>query len=221
MKIVLDSVIKSFGKNRVIDNVSLQLESGKIYGFYGINGSGKTMLMRLISGLVYPTSGKVIVDGIQLVGQNNFPDSMGLLIDNPAFLEGYSGYKNLCFLAEIKSTISKEEVSNSMLRLGLNPIEKKKYRKYSLGMKRRLGIACAIMEKPKLLILDEPFVSLDSSGVALVKEIILEERKRGALVLLTCHDHQLLCELADEVFCIVDGSVCKDVKAARLTESSQ
>lgn len=135
MEITVNNVSKKFGPTTVLDKVNLSLKSGNVYGFQGINGSGKTMLMRMIAGLIHPTEGEVSVDGKLLHGQNSFPESMGLLIENPAFLGGYTGYQNLEMLASINRKIGKEEIRGSLTRVGLDPDDKKKYRKYSLGMK--------------------------------------------------------------------------------------
>lgn len=206
---------KKIGPSTVLDNINLELHSGFSYGFQGINGCGKTMLMRLIAGLIYPTEGKVVVDGKTLRGHNCFPKSMGLLIENPSFIGNYSGYKNLEMLASINKRISKDDVKDTLRRVGLNPDDSKKFRKYSLGMKQRLGIACAIMEKPDLLILDEPLISLDEDGVETTRQIIIEERKRGALVILACHDYESLAYMTDEIFRITAGRITKHlVKAA-------
>lgn len=209
MNILMDHVTKRFGSTAVIDDVSLDFHSGRIYGFQGINGCGKTTLMRLIAGLLHPSAGKIMLDGVPLGGQNSFPESMGLLIENPAFLGSYSGYQNLKLLAEIRGKIQNQDVKNAILRVGLDPDDKKKYRKYSLGMKQRLGIACAVMEQPDLLILDEPFISLDEDGVETVFQIIQEEKARGALIIVACHDYDMLTKLTDEIFRITAGKITK------------
>ena len=124
-------------------------------------------------------------------------------------MNNYSGIRNLEMLAAITDRISRDDVKSAIKRLGLEPKDKKKYRKYSLGMKQRLGIACAIMEKPELLILDEPFISLDEDGVKTVLQIIKDEKARGALIIVACHDYEMLTELADEIFRITAGKVSK------------
>lgn len=214
MDIQVNDVSKVFGSTTIINHVSMGLHSGHIYGFQGINGCGKTMLMRLIAGLMYPTTGEVIVDGRVLRGQNSFPPSMGLLIENPAFLGGYTGFENLKMLAGIRDKITDDEIREAIVRVGLDPSGKKKYRKYSLGMKQRLGIACAIMEHPELLILDEPFISLDETGVHTVFKIIQQEKERGALVIMACHEYETLAALADEIFRITAGSITKHLVKA-------
>lgn len=209
MDILLENVSKSFATTTVINKVNLKLISGNVYGFSGINGSGKTMLMRLIAGLVYPTNGKVYINGEQLGSKNNFPESMGLLIENPSFLGNYSGYKNLELLAFIKNKILPDDIKKAMIIVGLDPDNKKKYRKYSLGMKQRLGIACAIMEKPDLLILDEPLNSLDEEGIEVVRNIIEREKKRGACIILSCHDADELKAMSNEIYKIIAGTISK------------
>ena len=209
MEITVDNAVKQFGPNTVLDNINLSLQSGNVYGFQGINGCGKTMLMRLIAGLIYPTAGKVCINGKVLKGQNSFPDSMGILIENPAFLNDYSGFQNLKMLASIKGIIGPADIENAIQRVGLDPADKKKYRKYSLGTKQRLGIACAIMEKPDLLILDEPLISLDENGIESVLSIIQEEKRRGALIIMACHDYEALATSADEIFRITAGRITK------------
>lgn len=209
MDIIVRDVVKQIGATAVINHVSLELNGGRVYGFQGINGCGKTMLMRAISGLIRPTSGEILVDGKSLRGQNSFPENMGLLIENPKFLDGYSGLENLCFLADIRGKVRADGVKRAMLRTGLNPDEPKKFRKYSLGMKQRLGIACAVMEEPDLLILDEPFISLDEDGIAAVRKIVREEKERGAVIILACHDYELLSEEADEIFRLTAGAVTR------------
>ena len=199
MNITLNKVTKVIGGNTVTDNVNISMKSGVIYGLRGYNGCGKTMLMRLIAGLIIPTKGVIKYDNKTLGKDMDFPESMGILIENPAFLGGLSGFDNLKLLASIKGTINDETIKKTIRRVGLDPDDKKKYRKYSLGMKQRLGIASAIMESPELIILDEPTNALDSSGVETVKKIIKNEKERGALIIITCHDHTLLEEIIDVV----------------------
>ena len=207
MAIIFDGVTKIIGGNRVIDHVSCEMHTGRVTGLKGINGSGKTMMMRLIAGLIYPTEGRVIVDG-KVVGKDiSFPPSLGIMLENPAFLDSYSGRENLKLLADINRTIGTEDINQVLSRVGPNENGDKKYRKYSLGMKQRLGIAAAIMERPDILLLDEPTNSLDTDGVALVKQIVREEKDRGATVILSCHDGAILEDLADEIFSLEYGRI--------------
>lgn len=206
-EIVVNEVSKSIYGVPIINSVSMTLVSGNVYGFQGINGSGKTMLMRLICGLIYPTKGEIVIDGKRLGKEITFPQSVGLLLENPAFLDSYTGFENLEMLASIKNIITREEILEAITSVGLDPLDKRKYKKFSLGMKQRLGIAAAIMEKPDILILDEPTNSLDSSGVSLVKTIIAKERERGAIIILACHDLPVLQDVSDEIFLLEQGKI--------------
>lgn len=206
-EIVVNEVSKSIRGVPIINSVSMTLVSGNVYGFQGINGSGKTMLMRLICGLIYPTKGEIVIDGKRLGKEITFPQSVGLLLENPAFLDGYTGHENLEMLASIKNIITREEIHEAITSVGLDPLDKRKYKKFSLGMKQRLGIAAAIMEKPDILILDEPTNSLDSSGVSLVKTILAKERERGAIIILACHDLPVLQDVSDEIFLLEQGKI--------------
>ena len=209
MEIIVKSATKYIKKALILDDVNIQLTGGKIYGLKGPNGSGKTMLMRLLSGLIRPTSGEVWIDGKKLGKDMDFPESVGLLIENPAFLPNYTGYENLELLAQIRGKIGAEQICQSLMEVGLDPHDPRRYRKYSLGMKQRLGIAAAIMEKPDLLIVDEPTNALDDSGVEQICTILRRERERGALVVIACHDSLLLETLSDEIYKIYEGKVTK------------
>ncbi|MCM8819738.1 MAG: ABC transporter ATP-binding protein [Candidatus Omnitrophica bacterium] len=181
----------------ILDNINLELEAGKIYGFYGRNGSGKTMLFKAICGLIKPTSGEVIVFGKKIGKDISFPESVGVIIESVDLWEDLTGFQNLKLLASIKNIVNDDEIKNAIKRVGLDPEDKRPYKKYSVGMKQRLKIAQAIMEKPKLIVLDEPTNSLDEDGVKLVRQILLEERERGATILLASHikeDINLLCD---------------------------
>lgn len=205
MNIKISHVSKTIKNNPVIKDISMELQSGAVYGFKGINGSGKTMLMRLISGLIRPSQGEISMNGKILGKDISFPNSIGVFLENPAFLDAYSGFNNLKLLASIKSVASDDDIRNTLLRVGLDPDSNKKYKKYSLGMKQRLGIAAAIMENPEIVILDEPTNSLDEDGVDLVKHIVRNEKERGALVIVSCHDEEILKGMSDEVFLLEQG----------------
>lgn len=205
--IEIKNLYKTINRQTVIQDVCLSMQSGKIYGFQGINGSGKTMLMRLISGLIFPTRGSIEINGKTLGKEITFPESIGLLLENPAFLDGYSGFQNLKMLASIQKKIDDTVVRKTLSAVGLDPTDRKKYRKYSLGMKQRLGIAAAIMEKPDIIMMDEPTNALDADGIALVKQILTAQRKRGALVIISCHDLSLLQEMSDEILLLDSGRV--------------
>ena len=211
--IEITNISKTIHRQTVIQDISASMESGKIYGFQGINGSGKTMLMRLISGLIRPTRGSIQINGKVLGRDITFPESMGLFLENPAFLGGYSGFQNLKMLASIQNKVKDEKIRETISSVGLNPDDKKKYRKYSLGMKQRLGIAAAILEDPEIVILDEPTNSLDADGIELVKTILLGQRERGALVIISCHDLAILQMMSDEILLLESGRIKKHLIA--------
>lgn len=206
-EIKIENLVKTINGNKVIDGISLTLTSPKIIGFKGINGSGKTMLMRLICGLIKPTAGKIIINGKVLHKDISFPESIGILIENPAFLDNYSGFENLKMLASIKNIIGDSQIKAIIKAVGLNPEDKKHYKKYSLGMKQRLGIACALMENPDIIILDEPTNALDSDGITTVKNLIVQKREEGALIIISCHDVDILKELSEEIYVLEEGRV--------------
>lgn len=207
MSIKIDSVSKKIKSAYVLDGISIELESGKIYGLKGKNGSGKTMLMRTICGLINPTDGFIEINGKVLGKDISFPESIGVLIESPAFIPNYSGFKNLKTIASIKNIASDEDIINVIEQVGLDPYDKKKYKKYSLGMKQRLGIACAVFENPEIIILDEPTNALDVKGVELVRDILASHKSRGATIIIACHDKDELELLSDEIFSIENGKV--------------
>ena len=209
MYLEVKSVSKYFGKTCVLNSINLEMETGHIYGFWGRNGSGKTMLMRIISGLVFPSDGAIIIGGEQLGKDISFPRSIGALIENPGFIPGYSGFKNLKILASIQNKILDEDIREVMLHIGLDPDDRKKAKKYSLGMKQKLGIAAALMEKPDLILLDEPTNALDENSTKVLKEILLEHKRRGALLIVACHIREELEYLSDEIICLNEGHVIK------------
>lgn len=207
MTIEVKSVTKVLRKITVLEDVNLILESGTIYGLRGVNGSGKTMLMRLMAGLIRPTRGEVFLDGKQLGKDLSFPPDMGMLIENPAFLDGYTAAQNLRLLAGIRKKVGEERIREILEQVGLGWEDKRKYRQFSLGMKQRLGIAGAVLEHPQLLLIDEPTNALDTDGVEMVQELLLEEKKRGALIVLACHDFSILQSLSDVLYSVKEGRV--------------
>lgn len=207
MKIEVKNATKTIRGVVILKNVELQLEGGRIYGLQGPNGGGKTMLMRLIGGLIRATEGQVYIDGKLLGKDIDFPPSVGMLIEDPAFLPGYTAQKNLQMLAQLQGRIGLEQVRQTITAVGLDPDDKRTYRKFSLGMRQRLGIAAAIMEQPDLILLDEPTNALDEKGVAQICELIRRERDRGAVVIVACHDAPVLESLSDEIFTVSEGKV--------------
>lgn len=207
MEIKVKNLSKKLSNNIVLDDINIDLCSGKIYGFVGKNGSGKTMLMRAICGLILPTSGCVEIDG-KVIGKDiSFPESVGALIENPGFISSYSGFKNLKTLAQIKNEISDDDIISILEQVGLDPYNKKSFRKYSLGMKQKLGITGAMMENPKLLILDEPFNGLDEESVDKVRQLIMERRGKDSLTIISCHDSDEIDKICDEIITIKLGKI--------------
>ena len=211
MNIQINNCSKKIKGTAVLQNITLELSGATVYGLQGPNGSGKTMLMRLISGLIRPTSGSIIIDGKTLGRDFDFPPSMGLLLENPEFLSEYTGVINLKMLANIQGRIGQEEICQALLKVGLSPEDKRKYRKYSLGMKQRLGIAAAIMERPDLILLDEPTNSLDEKGTEQICELIRAECHRGALIVLASHDSKVIERVADEIYVVNSGCVQRKI----------
>lgn len=203
----LEDYCKSFKSAEVLKNINLTLESGKVIGLKGKNGSGKTMLMRAISGLILPTSGKVYINDKELGRHISFPPSIGILIENPSFISNYTGFKNLKILASIQNRISDDEIRDAIRKVGLDPDDKRTFKKYSLGMKQRLGIAAAIMERPDIVILDEPINALDEAGSGLIKGLLDELKANGSLIIIACHDTEELNYLSDEIYEIYDGEI--------------
>lgn len=203
----LEDYCKSFKSAEVLKNINLTLESGKVIGLKGKNGSCKTMLMRAISGLILPTSGKVYINDKELGRQISFPPSIGILIENPSFISNYTGFKNLKILASIQNRISDDEIRDAIRKVGLDPDDKRTFKKYSLGMKQRLGIAAAIMERPDIVILDEPINALDEAGAGLIKGLLDELKANGSLIIIACHDTEELNYLSDEIYEIYDGEI--------------
>lgn len=205
MTIQIDSVSKRIRGAEILSDISFEVAAGSVVGLSGPNGSGKTMLMRCIAGLVRSSEGEIRIDGEVLGKDIEFPPSIGLLIEGPALLLGRSGVANLNLLASIRGVVGEKDIKNAIELVGLDPDDKRPVRKYSLGMKQRLGIAAAIMERPDLVMLDEPTNALDSSGVEMVKKVVIAEKARGAAVIMSCHDAGVLRGLADEVFYLAEG----------------
>lgn len=210
MKIDIDHFTKKLHGRTVLDDVNLHFDSegkGLIVGLQGINGSGKTMLIQALCGLIYATQGTLSVDG-QILGKDiSFPPSVGALIENPAFLNEYTGRRNLELLSSIRGTVMQSHIDEALCSVGLDPDDRRAYRKYSLGMKQRLGIAAAILENPQLLLLDEPFNALDQDGVEQAAHVIQAQRALGKMVFLACHDAKELYGLSDIVITMKSGAV--------------
>ena len=207
MYIKITDVNKTIKKAPILRDINLEFTGGKVYGLRGKNGSGKTMLMRAICGLITPDSGIIDIDGKILGKDISFPESIGVLIENPSFIGNYTGFKNLKVLTSIQNRIGDEQIRKALEDIGLDPDDKRTYRKYSLGMKQKLGIAAAVMENPDIIILDEPINALDDVSVEKVHDILEEQKKRGAVIIIACHDKEELDQLSDEIIEISDGRI--------------
>ncbi|MDO5718458.1 MAG: ATP-binding cassette domain-containing protein [Tissierellia bacterium] len=200
--IKINHAVKKYQENTVLNDINLEFESGNIYGIIGRNGSGKTVLLKSICGLIHLTGGEIIVND-KIVGKDiDFPENIGIIIETPGFLSNYSGFKNLQMLAGIKNKIQKNDIKESIKKVGLDPDSKKHVGKYSMGMKQRLGIAQAIMENPDILLLDEPMNGLDNQGVKEMRELFQKLKEEGKLMILCSHnptDIEILCDHVYEI----------------------
>ncbi|AND86368.1 ATP-binding cassette domain-containing protein (plasmid) [Clostridium tyrobutyricum] len=201
------NLTKQYKNKIVLNNINLNIKKGKSYGFIGINGSGKSLLFKIICGFVRPTSGYINVNGKKIGIDTDFPENIGVLIEHPGFLPEYTAFENLKFLASINNKIGKTEIENAIKCVNLDIDNHESVKKYSLGMKQRLGIAQAIMEDPEILILDEPMNGLDKNGVKLIKQKLLELKMKGKTILLTSHISQDINELSDYIYEFDNGGL--------------
>ena len=208
--IEIKHVTKKFKEDTVLYDINISMERGKVYGFAGNNGSGKTVLMKCICGFLPVTEGSIRVNGKVVGKEVDFPESLGVIIETPGFLTNLTGVRNLEILAGLRGIIARKDIENAIRKAGLDPALKKSVSKYSLGMRQRLGIAQAIMEDPEFLILDEPFNGLDKHGVADIRDLILELKKQGKTILLASHNSEDIRILCDKVF-EMDGGRIKEL----------
>jgi len=196
----------------VLDNVSYKFEGGNIYGLYGRNGSGKTMLMRAVAGLIFPTSGEVIIDGKVLHKEISFPKDMGVIIENMELMPQYDAYDNLKILGKIRKTATDDDINSTLEKVGLHDVKGKKVRTYSLGMKQKLAIAQAIFEHPKLLLLDEPTNALDEESINDIRKLLLELKEKGVLIIVASHNKEDIELLSDVKINMADGKIKSEVR---------
>ncbi len=205
MVIEIKDICKSFRVEKenfvALDHVSFSFHSGMIYGLTGRNGSGKTMLLKAILGLIRTDSGKILFDGEEL----ERPESAGAIIENPGFLPEYTGFKNLKLLSMLTGKVDNEGIRKAILKCGLDPDNRKKVSAYSMGMRQRLGLAQAIMEDPEILLLDEPFSGLDEKGLQEMYELFDELRSRGKLIIIASHSKEDIETLCDTVLHMQSG----------------
>ncbi len=210
MKIEVKKVSKKFQKNEVLKETSMVFESGKIYSLIGRNGSGKTVLLKILCGLYYPTSGEVLFDGIDYFKKNQFPKNLGALIENPSFIDSMTGLENLEMLAKINKKIDKQKMIETLKLVGLYEERNKLYYKYSLGTKQKLGLAQALMEDPDILLLDEPFNGIEEETVERLRNYLLKLKEEGKLIILSTHIKEDIEKVADMIY-RVDNGVIKEV----------
>ena len=208
--IQLQNVTKRIKENTVLDNVSYTFKSGFVYGLYGQNGSGKTMLLRAISGLINLDSGSIFIDGEKLHDKIEFPPETGIVIENMELLPECSAKRNIQMLAKIKNIADEKDIIFSLERVGLDPDSDKKVKKFSLGMKQRLNIAQAIFENQKIILFDEPPNALDEDAVQLIYKIIREEKSRGATIIVATHHKEDLKEVCDVILKIAEGKIVEE-----------
>lgn len=209
--IEVKNLTKKFKTSTVLDNVNIAFEKGKVHGLIGRNGSGKTILMKCICGIVPPTSGEIIVNEKRIGKDVDIPANVGVIIETPGFIPNYSAFNNLKFLAALNHKIGKREIRKAIKSVGLNPDDKKHVGKFSLGMRQRLGLAQAIMENPDLLILDEPMNGLDKDGVCDMREYLLALKEQGKTILIASHSAEDIDVLCDTV-CEMDKGKLEKVR---------
>ena len=208
MKLEIKNLSKKFKDVYVLKDINLTFESGKIYGFTGRNGSGKSVLLKIICGFYTPTSGEVLLDNYNYILNNDFPKSTRCLIEKPNFLPDLTGYENLKLLASIENKIGDKEIMDTIEKLNLKEEINKKYSKYSLGTKQKLGIAQVLMEDPKLIVLDEPLNGIENETAKEVRKILNEEKKKDKIIIVASHIKDI-DTLADVVYNIDNGIVEK------------
>ena len=215
MKIEITNLKKVIKGATVLDDINYTFTGGRIYGLCGKNGCGKTMLMRLMAGLIYPSFGTIRIKDKILGKDISFPESVGMLIENPSFLNDYTGKQNLEMLAGLQKNVDKAEVRRVLEQVGLDPDDKKKFYKYSLGMRQRLGIAAAIMGSPELILLDEPINAIDADGVQEIRAIIRGLSAESRIIIVACHDKSEMDYLADEKIYMSEGRIIKETENDR------
>ena len=198
---------KCFGEQIIFADVSLKFESGKIYGLVGRNGSGKTVFLKCICGFMEAENGVILQDGRQLKRDMEYLENMGFLIERPGFLENLSAYENLKYIASIRRLVGKEQIEECLKQVRLDPKDKKRVGKYSMGMKQRLGVAQAIMENPDILILDEPMNGMDDAGVEFMRTLLLRLKQEGKLIFIASHYQEDIRLLCDRVYRFFNGTV--------------
>lgn len=207
--IEIKNIVKNYDNTAILNNVSMTFEEGKIYGIIGRNGSGKSVLLKVMSGFVKPESGEVIYDGVDINKEEVFPKNVGILLDNGGFIPSLTGFENLSLLASINKKIGDAQINDYLEKVNLTADKNKKYFKYSLGMRKKLGICQAIMENQKYIILDEPFNGIDKDSVNIIFNLFKELKKEGRTFIITSHIEDDIKNLFDEVYKVENGALEK------------
>lgn len=207
MKITVRNLSKSFKENKIINNVNVIFEKGNVYGLIGRNGCGKSVFLKMLCGFYTPTSGEILFDDVDYIKLNGFPKETRALIEKPDFLPDISGFDNLKLLASIQNKIGDKEILKALEDVNLINEKDKKYSKYSLGMKQKLGIAQVLMENPKVLILDEPFNGIESETADKLRKILRDEANNGKIVIIATHIKDDINSLANITYCVNDGTL--------------
>ena len=205
--IEITNLSKKFKDKSILNNINISMDKGKVYGFVGRNASGKTVFFKLLCGFLSPTEGRICIDGREIGKDIDFPEDCGVIIENPGFIDNISGIKNLKILADINKKIDENKIRNTIKLVGLDPDDRRSVKNYSLGMKQKLAIAQAIMEDPKILVLDEPMNSLDEESVQIIRDIIIDMKNKGVTVLISSHIKEDIEVLCDEVFKVSNGKI--------------
>lgn len=200
--ICLAGVSKKFKEKIIFEGLNLEVAKGECIGIVGENGVGKSVLFKMITGLMRMDKGEIFIDGELLGEQFDFSEKIGAVINYPGFFDYYSGYDNLKYLSLIQNKIKDKEIFYAMDMVGLDPQLKTKVGKYSLGMRQKLGIAQAIMERQEILILDEPFNAIDYKSQKEIEEFLLQEKAKGRTILLTSHNQEILDRISDKLYII-------------------
>ena len=207
MEITIKNVSKNFKKVNILHDINMKFESGKIYGLIGRNGSGKSVFLKMLCGFYKPSTGEILIDGVNYISNNSFPPSLRALIEKPCFLPDISGFENLKILASIQKKIKDDQIISTLEKVNLLEYKDKKYNTYSLGMKQKLGIAQVLMEDPNIIILDEPFNGIEEKTANDLRKILIEEKQKNKIIIIATHLKDDINSLTDELFLFDDGTM--------------